>query len=222
MPGASVLVRVIKAASETESIPPPDYRTRQYLTNYYNSPDKDRELMAERLSDPAITLRDWIGRWKLLERANTSHADALVWAEHKMKATSTTPLFGHKFLDQYNISEGLEIYIEGFHNAARGSPMVTVCSFNPPGKYYASPRVVENVFGFDKVDLNSPQKSMCYGDELKLIRGINPYESWQVIFDIKGMIGTQIVDCGWSMISLFDRSHNGVYVNSGVYMVTLP
>ena len=222
VPGASVLIRIQKASSKSESIPLPDYRSHQYLTNYYNAPDKDRELMSERLLEKSFTIKEWIDHWKALEKVKPTE-DTIGWVDQRMKANENTPLFEYKFFDKYNINEGFEIYIEGVHNAPLGMPLITICSFNPPGNYYDTPRNTENVFCFDKVNFNSPLNSMQYVDELKIIRGIDPNETWQIILDIKGIKNengvTRVIDCGWSVISLFDRSHNGIYVNSGVYMV---
>lgn len=215
-------MRIEKAASDSEITPAPDYRSHVYLTNYYNSPDKDRELMAERMSEPTFTIKEWIDRWKVTERVKTGGTlDNLGWAEQRMKANTSTALFEYKHLDPYNINEGLEIYVEGFHNSPIITPFITICSFNPPGNYYSTPRNTENIFYYSRIDFASPRDSMRYADELKIIRGISPYESSQIILDIKGFdnIEGKVIDIGWSIISLFDRSHNGVFANTGVFMV---
>ena len=205
----------------------PEYSSHLYLTNYYNSPDKDRELMAERLSEPIMSIMEWAKAWKTKEGRRTpitSTMDALTWIRERMKGSMDSALFEFRYFDKYNPNEGIEVFVEGFHNAPTSLPLITICSFNPPGSYYCmAPRNTESVFSFSAVDFTSPQKSMRYGDELKILKGISPYESWQLIFEIKSVNiergAVKISDCGWSAISIFTKFNDGDYVNTGIYMV---
>eukprot|EP00826_Nyctotherus_ovalis_P017692 TRINITY_DN15225_c0_g1_i4.p1 TRINITY_DN15225_c0_g1~~TRINITY_DN15225_c0_g1_i4.p1 ORF type:complete len:239 (+),score=2.35 TRINITY_DN15225_c0_g1_i4:68-784(+) len=150
-------------------------------------------------------------------------SDAFNWLNANMRVPLNCPLFDWRYFDQYDMSEGMELFIEGFHNAPVKFPLVTICSFNPPGGYYCqSPKSFQDIFFYSKVDFVSPQKSMRYEDELNILRGINPHESWQLILDVKTVSttnGIQLEDCGWSVLPLFDKSHGGVYVHTGVFMV---
>ena len=230
VPGSSVLVRIKKLPLGTQEDiydSAPEYASRRYITNYYSSHDKDKELMSERLYEPVVSINEWIQQWRTKEGRKTpitSAADAQTWMQQRMKATANTPLFESKHLDPYNPNEGIEMFIEGFHNAPTTSPLITICSFNPPGGYYCNtPRNINDVFYFSRINFNSPQKSMRYVDEYKILKGINPYESPQLILDIKSFsINKGVVkmeDCGWSIISLFDKSHSREHVNTGIYMV---
>jgi len=181
--------------------------------------------MEKRLNEPSITIKSWIEKWKSLRDDKAiinDDNDACYWLKDTMRIPPNSSLFDWSYFDKYKMNEGLEVFIEGFHNAPTKLPLITICSFNPPGNYYKTPKSIENVFFYSKVDFSSPQKSIRYEDELKILKGINPYDSWQLILDIKSVSMSnhiQLEDCGWSILPLFNKTDRGVYVNTGTFIV---
>lgn len=132
-----------------------------------------------------------------------------------MKASPRTELFEYKFYEKYSPKSGLEIYVVGFHNAPTNLPLISVCSFNPP--------ISSKIFLLTSIDFDSPQRSMRCGNEIKQIRGLESTDTSQLIVDIYSVTfennEPKIVGWGWSILPLFDHSHNGIYLNTGLHMV---
>lgn len=230
VPAASVLIRLKKSVQDSPADhfeEPLAYSTGAYLTNYYVSSEKDRELMADRHVQPTITIKQYLENWRKAAFVNDelTEEEADEWMKSKMSAAPNAQLFESKFYDLYTEEEGFKIYAVGFHNAPTPLPLGTIGSFNPPGDYYDNPPAKESAFVFTKINMKSPQKSMQYSYEAKIIKGVNPDASWQIILDIRivqiDSSGTHVIECGWTIFPLFDRSHNGIYPNSGIHMVFL-
>jgi hypothetical protein len=140
-----------------------------------------------------------------------------------MKAEARSEFLEYRYYDKYHTNAGFQIAVEGYHNCPTNLPLVCLCSFNPPGDYYKTPQVIDAVFMFSGIKFDSPQGSMRCSEEAKLIKGVNPSENWQIIFDIRSVSFEDgkptVTELGWSVIPLFDKSRGSEYLNIGIHMV---
>ncbi len=111
------------------------------------------------------------------------------------------------------------------HNVpAEVQHLAALCTFNPPAGYYKSPPVVEGSFICSDIEIDSSRASPKYVEEFKIVQGIDPTLTSQIVIDLYDVqtengVFTRLVNIGWTILPLFHHAGGNVYVNTGAYMV---
>lgn len=242
MPCATVLMRIREAPKAQQGVrvlsikdvpksewyirgvivPPPKYEQRAYNTSFCMPNPAEREIYMERAKkkSPTVGQATYNVLKSIGEKLDMDEEELMDWIDNKLNSDPHTSIVDLKYFARYNKKLGFKISIDALHHASSLMPFVVIVSINPPGSFYTTSVISQDIQLIDHYDWNSFIDTPCFIDGFQTFKNVEFNQYLHIVVDIRqvNLTSRSLSPVAWTIIPVFFPEG---YVKSGIYQSPL-